>query len=149
MKWTWDKFGYRVPRNPSSDTGFILASLNLLSDQSARVQFFPDLGRAIVTTNANRTFAPSDLIGASRESDWDVEYYAENDLDTIKRSAAAVLTRIKFITCESASILIQNGVLSLDDVSVLPPKRLAAILNIDVPIADAIIDCADEICASD
>jgi hypothetical protein len=121
----------------------------LSSDQSTRVQFFPDLGRAIVTTNANRSFARSDLISASRESVWDVECYAENDLDTIKRSAATVLTRIKLISCESASILIQNGVFSLDDLSVLLPARLAAILNVDVPIADAIIECADEICASD
>jgi hypothetical protein len=59
------------------------------------------------------------------------------------------MTRIELINSESASILIQNGILSLDDVSVLPPERLAVLLNVDAIIADAIIMCADEICDTD
>jgi hypothetical protein len=136
MKWTWDKFGYSVPREPVRDPELILALLNLPSDQSARVQFFPDVCRAIVASNAHTTLTRSDLIRASRESDWDVEYYTENDLSAIKRLAAAELTRIELINSESASILIQNGVFSLEDVSVLPPERIAAILTV-VPVERA------------
>lgn len=149
MKWTWDKFGYSVPQEPTRDPDLILASLNLASEQSARVQFFPDLGRAIVTSNMKRALARSDLIRASRESHWDVDYYSENDLDTIKRLAATELKRIELIDAETASNLIQNGVFSLEDVSVFPPERLAAILNVDARIANDMISRADEICNTD
>jgi hypothetical protein len=45
--------------------------------------------------------------------------------------------------------LIQNGIFSLDDVSVLPRERLAALLNVDTGVADEMIDRADEICDTD
>ncbi len=103
MKWTWDKFGYNVSREPSRDPELILASLNLVSDQSASVQFFPDLYRAVVTSKTQITLSRADLIKVSRECDWDVEHYTENEWNALKKLAFSELMRIGLITSDSAS----------------------------------------------
>jgi hypothetical protein len=149
MKWTWDKFGYNVPRELTRDPDLILALLNLASERSACVSFFPDFGRAIVTSKLDISPSREELIRASRECDWDIDYYSEDGLNAIQSLAKADLGRIELINSEFAAILIQNGAYSLDDVSVLPPERLAALLNVDTGIADEMIVRADEICDTD
>lgn len=155
MKWTWDKFGYITTdssssdRDPVRDPELILALLNMTSVKDATVHFFPELGRAVVTSIEPVTLTRDDQFRANRESLWDVEYYTESDWITIRRKAEAELQRVDAVDADAARTLIQNGIITLDDVAVFSPERLAELLNIDIHAADAIIEQADAIMATD
>ena len=155
MKWTWDKFGYITTdssfgdRDPVRDRELILALLNMTSVKDAKVHFFPELGRAVVTSTEPVTLTGDDQFRANRESLWDVEYYTESDWIAIQRKAEAELQRVEALDADAATTLIQNGIITFDDVSVLPPERLAELLIIDIHAADAIIEQADAIMATD
>jgi hypothetical protein len=151
MKWTWDKFGYIATnssssdRDPVRDHDRILALLNMTSVDDAKVHFFPVLGRAVVTSTEPVALTTDDLSRANRESHWGVEYYTESDWIAIQCKAEAELQRVDALNAEAAHALIQNGVITLDDVAIIPPERLSALLDIDIEASDAIIDHADAI----
>ena len=155
MKWTWDKFGYIATdssfsdRDPVRDRELILALLNMTSVKDATVHFFPELGRAVVTSTEPVTLTHDDRFRANRESHWDVEYYTESDWIAIQRKAELELQRVEALNADAARTLIQDGVITFDDVAVLSPERLAELLNIDILAADKIIEQADEIMATD
>ncbi len=155
MKWTWDKFGYitmdssSTDRDPVRDRELILALLNMTSVKDAKVHFFPELGRAVVTSTETVTLTRDDRFRAGREAHWSVEYYTESDWIVIQRKAEVELERVDALDADAARTLIQNGVITLDDVAVLSPERLAELLNIDIQAADAIIEQADAIIATD
>lgn len=151
MKWTWDKFGYITTnsscsdRDPVRDRELILALLNMTSVKDAKVHFFPELDRAVVTSAELVTLTRDDLSRANRESHWDVEYYTVSDWIALQLKAEVELQRLDHLNAETARTLIENGIITLDDVAVLPPERLAELLNIDVQAADKIIEQADAI----
>ncbi len=153
MKWAWDKFGYIIRDSSSSDRApvrdreLILALLNMTSVSEAKVLFFPDLGRAVVTSKEPATLTRIDQFRASRESKWDVVYYTESDWIALQRRAEVELQRVDSLNPDAVHTLIQNGIITLDDVAVLPPDRMAALLNIDIQVADKIIEQADAIMA--
>lgn len=153
MKWTWDKFGYILIDSSGScrdtvrDRELILALLSITSMKDARVRFFPDLGRAVVTSREPATLTLTDRFRANRESHWDVEYYTESEWIALQRKADWELQRLDAIDDDAARTLIQNGIITLDDVAVLPPERIAELLNIDTQAADKIIERADAILA--
>lgn len=155
MKWTWDKFGYITTdlssrdQDPMRDREIILAKLNITSVKDAKVYFFPELGRAVVTSTEPVPLTLGNLSSTNRESHWSVEYYTQSDWIAILRKAEVELQRVDALDAEADRALIQNGVLTLDDVAVLPPERLAELLNIDIQVADAIIEQADAIMSND
>ena len=155
MKWTWDKFGYITTdssssdRDPVRDRELILALLNMTSVKDATVHFFPELGRAVVTSTEPVTLTRDDRFRANRESHWDVEYYTESDWIATQRKAEEELQRVDALNADAARTLIENGIITLDDVAVLSPERLAELLNIDILAAGKIIEQADAIMATD
>ncbi len=149
MKWTWADLGVNIVRpKMTAEPARVAKWLSFPDSESIKIRFYPNLGRAIaIVSGCSEPFhVPLSMIrDASRNSGWDVDVVSNVEFNELKRTARQKFKKIDSITTETATLLIENGYLGYDDLSVVEPEWLVTNANLTVETVGGIIDGAERL----
>ena len=144
IKWSWAELGVNVVRPQMiAEPDRVLKWISFPDAESIVVRFYPVLGRAIaVVHGCSEPFhVPLNMIrDASRNSGWDVEIVSNVEFAELIRTARQKFGTVDGIDAELVELLIENGYLGYDDLSVVAPDWLLEQSQLDIETIDRIIE---------